>query len=244
MAPDALGDANRKFWDERAGALFQEDWVKVLSKQLRDCLVSSVEFMGIRKSSPGGPSTKLIDYACGNGVVSHALFDNFDVIRGVDISDGMVTAYNDLAASLGIPPTRMRAAQGNLLDPATPLDDPDLYDADAIIMSMALHHTGDPQKIMAKMAERVRSGGVVVAIDWVTSDTDGAHKHSAAHGHHTTSKHSFNSEEMSELFAGAGCDKESFGFRTYHETSHIPEHITNTKGGVDRTFFIAKANKL
>ncbi|KAK8031975.1 hypothetical protein PG990_001709 [Apiospora arundinis] len=208
MAPDALGDANRKFWDERAGALFQEDWVKVLSKQLRDCLVSSVEFMGIRKSSPGGPSTKLIDYACGNGVVSHALFDNFDVIRGVDISDGM----------------------GNLLDPATPLDDPDLYDADAIIMSMALHHTGDPQKIMAKMAERVRSGGVVVAIDWVTSDSDGAHKHSAAHGHHTTSKHSFNSEEMSELFAGAGCDKESFGFRTYHETSHIPEHITNTKG--------------
>lgn len=225
--------------------MFEQDWVLKLSDQLRDCLLSNIDFMGIQKSSSDGSRpVKMLDYACGNGIVSRALKDHFDRIRGVDVSETMVAYYNDMVQEAGIASERMHTVRGNLLDASTPLEDPDLHHLDAVIMSMALHHMADAEAMMGKMVGRLRSGGVVVILDWITDDAERVHHSTGAVGHHTTSKHSFTEDEMCTLFVVAGCALDSVGFHPYKESSHIPESVTNTKEGVDRTFFIAKARKL
>lgn len=167
----------------------------------------------------------------------------------------MVDQYNDLRRQSGISPERMHAVCGNFLDSGhnDAIAGPDFYEADAIIMSMALHHCGDPQAMLSKMVDRLRSNGVLVMLDWADSASGhaaGASSH--AHGHdimgnsdasHTISKSSFSAGDMKQLFSGAGCNPDTVGFRPYKETSHIPESVAKVKGGVDMTFFIAKARK-
>ncbi|KAI1763512.1 S-adenosyl-L-methionine-dependent methyltransferase [Hypoxylon sp. FL1150] len=249
MTTDKFGEVNRKFWNEQANSILDQDWVLQLCQQVRDCLQSSVDWIEIRKSSPGGPPTKMIDYACGNGIVSQALFEYADIIRGIDVSDAMVKAYNDLARQSDIPPARMHAVRGNFLD--TGDDDTtagaDFHEVDAIIMSMALHHAGDEQGMISNMARRLRSKGVLVVIDWMTSASDRGHESSQTSdkpdASHSISKSSFSVDDMRQLFTEAGCEPSSIDFRPYKEASHIPESVAKVKGGVDRTFFIAKARK-
>ncbi|KAI1105365.1 S-adenosyl-L-methionine-dependent methyltransferase [Jackrogersella minutella] len=255
MATDSFGETNRKFWDETAKTLFTQDWVLTLSQQLRDCLQSNIDWIEIRKSTNNETPVKLIDYACGNGIVSQTLSNFADVIRGVDISDAMVDEYNDLRRQSGIAPERMHAVRGNFLDSDDndAIAGPDFHEADAIIMSMALHHSGDPQAMLSKMVDRLRSNGVLVMIDWADIGSDHAGASSHAHGHHhvedksdashTIYKTNFSASDMKKLFTDAGCDPKTIDYRLYKETSHIPESVTKVKGGVDRTFFIAKARK-
>ncbi|XXG98224.1 hypothetical protein Hte_004546 [Hypoxylon texense] len=255
MATDSFGEINRKFWDEQAKSLFTQEWALTLSEQLRDCLQSNVDWIEIRKSSNNETPVKMIDYACGSGIVSQTLFDFADIIRGVDISDAMVDQYNDLARQSGTAPERMHAVRGNFLEPSDSdaIAGPDFHEADAIIMSMALHHSGDPQAMVSKMVDRLRSGGVLVILDWMDFTPEHGSESSHAHDHrhqdrsdasHTISKASFSAGDMKQLFSDAGCDPNTVDFRPYKETSHIPESITKVKGGVDRIFFIAKARKL
>ncbi|KAI1395217.1 S-adenosyl-L-methionine-dependent methyltransferase [Hypoxylon fuscum] len=250
----SVGETNRKFWDEKGKILFAQEWALTLSEQVRDCLRSNVDWIAIRKSADNKTPVKMIDYACGNGIVSQDLFDFADVIRGVDTSDAMVELYNDQARQSDIAPERMHAVRGNFLDSSNndAIAGPDFHEADAIIMSMALHHSGDPQAMLSKIVDRLRTNGVLVLIDWMDSALDHAGASSHAHGHriedksdanHTISKTSFSAGDIKQLFLGAGCDPDTVDFRPYKEASHIPESVTKVKGGVNRMFFIAKAKK-
>ncbi|KAI0379583.1 S-adenosyl-L-methionine-dependent methyltransferase [Hypomontagnella monticulosa] len=244
MATDSFGETNRKFWDQTAKSLFSQEWVVALSEQLRDCLQSNIDWIEIRKPSGNETPVKMIDYACGNGLVSNTLYDYADIIRGIDISDAMVDEYNNMRRQSGIAPERMHAVRGNFLDTGNNdiITGPDFHGVDAIIMSMALHHVGNPEAMLSKMVDRLRSNGVLVIIDWM----DFAHGHQGGDkpdASHTINKASFSADDMKQLFSGAGCDSDSIDYRPYKETSHIPESAAKVKGGVNMTFFIAKARK-
>ena len=245
---------------EQAATVFQHPWALELSGQLRDCLQSNASWIGMR--SPGADKTgaaaapvKMIDYACGFGLVSRTLYDHADIIRGVDVSDTMVASYNDISRSSGIPPGGMRAVRGNLLDAEAeaPLAGADFHDADAAFVSMALHHVSDPQLLLARLAQRLAPGGVLVVMDWLVGDADTArafrphhhhhHEQDTADAHHTISRGGFSADEMRGLFDGAGCDPDTFDLRPNKEASHIPEEISKVEGGVHMTFFIAKARR-
>ena len=243
---------------EQAATVFQHPWALELSGQLRDCLQANVSWIGMRR--PGADETgaaaapvKMIDYACGFGLVSRTLYDHADIIRGVDVSDTMVASYNDISRSSGIPPGGMRAVRGNLLDAEAeaPLAGTDFHDADAAFVSMALHHVSDPQLLLARLVQRLAPGGLLVIMDWLVGDADAArafhphnhHKPDATDAHHTISRGGFSADEMRGLFAGAGCDLDTFDLRPNKEASHIPEEISKVEGGVHMTFFIAKARR-
>lgn len=154
---------------------------------MADLLQSNIDWIEIRRSPPPPPSSsapspspapvKLLDYACGFGVVSTTLFAHADVIRGIDVSDRMVDAYNRLAGQLGVSPERMSAVQGNVLDDehdsgsSAAMDGPDFSDVDAVFMTMALHHIQDPIALLSRLVQRLRPGGVLVVVDWLAADT-------------------------------------------------------------------------
>ncbi|KAI0456049.1 S-adenosyl-L-methionine-dependent methyltransferase [Xylaria acuta] len=252
MAPDAFGEINRKFWDEHANAIFKQGWVKDLCVQVSKMLRSNVDWLDIRKPSDGEPPTKMIDYACGDGVASFALFDEAQVIRGVDISDSMVDAYNEAARRTGVAPSRMSAARGNVLDPdvdGNVIGGADFHEADVIVMCLALHHIENPEELLSKLVQRLRSNGVVVIIDWMTDPSDISHVNVAGaaneptDAHHTISKGSFSAHDMHQLLAAAGCSPGGIDVRPNIETSHIPESVSKVKGGRNRTLFMAKGRK-
>lgn len=234
-----------------------------MSKKIGDALSNSVQWTGVRSRSEGSSPVKLLDYACGNGMVSSALLGQFDIIRGIDISETSVASYNEMAQQSGIPVEQMHAVQGSIPPPLenTLLATEEFFDFDLIAISMALHHIEDQAGVVSGLYERLRSGGVLVVID-LAPDTHSHHHHNQkgecgdhddyhtqhkARVQHTISKHDgYKLEDMRDLLSKAGFAQGSFDYQLYPNTSphapNIPEHGT-CKNFSMKPFFIAKGVK-
>lgn len=180
------------------------------------------------------------------------------VLRGMDISGGMVEQYNKTARGLGLWPDRMYAVRGDLLADGESRHAEDLAGFDVAVMSMALHHVADPADMVRKLAARLAPGGSLVIVDWLLLDDRHRHSHSNGHGHghghrhghghghshgsmpspngqhpaaHTVTRHGFTEEEMRSMFAGAGLV--DYAFRLHPERSKVPF-------GEDQQLFFAR----
>ncbi|KAL7905242.1 S-adenosyl-L-methionine-dependent methyltransferase [Trichoderma velutinum] len=260
-----LAAANREFWNTHGSKIFGSQWMLNFAKKIAGALSDNVEWMGIRRRSESGPPVKLLDYACGYGMVSSALLGQFDIIKGIDISDASVAAYNEMAQQSGVPPGLMVAVQGSIPSTSTNplLATEEFFDFDVIAISMALHHMDDRAGVISGLYERLRSGGVLVVVDLAPEAHTHGHSHAPSHGHtgcaagghshgtvspqHTISKHGgFAPEDMKALLAVAGFTPESFDYKLYPDTtphvSNIPQHGT-CQTSKFKPFFIAKGVK-
>lgn len=228
-----------------------------MTKKIANALSDSVPWMGIRRRSEGSPPMKLLDYACGNGMVSNALLGQFEIIRGIDISDSSVESYNEIARQAGVPAEQMLAVQGSIPSMSTNpvLDTEEFFNFDLAVMSMALHHIDDRVNVLAGLCERLRSGGVLVVVDLApethtgnrVQDHGNEHPPHHAQVQHTISKHGgFGSEEMKALLTEAGFAPESFDYQLYPGTTSNATDTAeqDTCQKVDlKPFFIAKSVK-
>lgn len=233
-----------------------------MSKKIGDALSNSVQWMGVRSRSEGGSPLKLLDYACGPGMVSSTLLDQFDIIRGIDISESSVASYNEMAQQAGISVEQMHAVQGCIPPSSenTLLATEEFFNFDLIVISMALHHIEDQASVLSGLHERLRSGGVLVVIDLAPDahshdhtqggkcgNHDNYHTQHKARVQHTISNHhGYGVEDMKDLLSKAGFVSVSFDYRLYPNTSpqtfNIPEYGT-TKDFSMKPFFIAKSAK-
>lgn len=115
--------------------------------------------------------TKMLDYACGDGLPSRTLKPHFQSCIGVDVSAGMLAKYNATAARLGLGPEEMMGVRGDLFaEPVEPTDPPlpeeRLQNFDLVAICMALHHMEDIQLAVSKLASRLKPGGILLVIDW------------------------------------------------------------------------------
>ncbi|KAK4862876.1 hypothetical protein LT330_003009 [Penicillium expansum] len=236
---DTLADKNQAYWNHASGHVFKDQWVHDLQKQIFNFLTGNVDWIGIQPpSSDNTRQTKLMDYACGNGIVSRSLHHLFSKCIGVDLSDGMLDKYRATAAELGLDKSRMSAIQGDLLSPivtptSPPLSKEELGGFDLVAICMALHHVEDIALATKLLAERLRPGGVLLIIDWATRDlsneteqqasvqtTSFSEDHDNHHMHevvdpkhpaaHTISHHSFSQDQIFSLFEQAGCGESQF----------------------------------
>lgn len=260
-----LATTNREFWNTHGNKIFGSQWVLNFTKKIGDALSDNVEWMGIRRRSESGPPVKLLDYACGYGMVSSVLSGQFDVIKGIDISDASVAAYNEMAQQSGFPPSQMFAVQGSipLTSTDTLLATEDFFDFDLIAISMALHHIEDRAGVISGLYDRLRGGGVLVVVDLAPETHSHNHSHDSPHGHgscdasahshgtvssqHTIAKHGgFELEDMKALLTKGGFIPESFDYKLYPDTtpyaSNIPQH-DNCQASKLKPFFIAKGMK-
>lgn len=166
----------------------------------------------------------------------------------------MVAAYNTLSESEDLS-SKMTATQGDLLSSSSLLQDPKFFNFDIIVMSMALHHVSDTQLMINKLHERLREGGILVIVDWLTMGLGGSgHGHGHKHAHnegaggnedseqiipaaHIVAHWGFSAEEMTKLFEGAGMVDVSF--MEGIEKSKVPVEMN-----YEQQMFIAKARKV
>ncbi|KAJ6442230.1 2-heptaprenyl-1,4-naphthoquinone methyltransferase [Purpureocillium lavendulum] len=201
-----------------------EKTVGRLEKEVRGL----VDFIG---APEGG---RLLDYACGTGLLSRlraddgtqkALGDHMSQCVGIDVSQSMVELYNAKARSQGFTPEQRAAHVGNLLDPADPSPAPFSDEAafagfDVAGVGAGFHHFDDPHLAAARLAERLRrpdgnagerSGGVLFILDFLAHDADPDHGDTKGVRHH-----GFSEAQMRDVFARAGVGK-GFAFRVMDE---------------------------
>ncbi|KAM0713944.1 hypothetical protein Q7P37_010907 [Cladosporium fusiforme] len=224
------------------GPMYTKPWVQKLIQQIQQVLHAQAEagWLDIDQIMP----QRVLDYACGNGTVSRALLKSLPnaTFRGLDIATSQVKRFNDEAARLspaGKPSTRMLAIQGDLNDPQAQLAQPEWFDFDAAIVSMALHHVQDPVELLKRLRQRVRCGGSVIVIDWLQqSDHDAStDKHEARMTRLSEGPSiwpGFSMDDIKNHFSAAGCT--DIDVVVYSEPIEAPTEMQ----GYSR-MFIAKA---
>lgn len=187
----------------------------------------------------------MLDYACGDGVISKALKTHFGSVIGVDVSNSMLKKYEATVSDLGLSSQEMMGVRGDLIGDTVQQTEPalteeELNNFDLIAVSMALHHFEDPEKSIQRLVSRLKTGGTLLIIDWTPLDgstraqkeylearqmrsDDEEHPEAAAMdraSQHTISKpDGFTETEMKDLFERGGCTE--FRWKLAEELSSI-----------------------
>jgi predicted TPR repeat methyltransferase len=168
-------------FDERA-ATWDDDPAKV--ERARDFASA------IRAALLLGPSTRMMEYGAGTGLVTQALRDAVGPVTMVDTSSGMRAVMEDKIASGTITDARVWD-----LDLTTePIPDEQF---ELIVTAMTLHHIADLEPVLAKLAALLVDGGHLCIAD--LEHEDGSFHGDGFHGHH-----GFDRSELTSLLTRAG----------------------------------------
>ncbi|VUC34041.1 unnamed protein product [Clonostachys rosea] len=243
---NAIGQRNEEHFDKVASNIFSEPWIRELTNQVANELQEQVAWIKGASSSlnTADKETRMLDYACGDGMVSRALANYISRARGIDISSGMVNQYNTRARSEGYSEDKMHAVHGDLITADTTasndiLSTPEYDDFDLTVMSLALHHVENPAQMVSKLADRLSDGGVLLIIDWVSPSESGCQPllpPPDSEVQHTVSRMGFEEKEVRGYFEQAGLD--SIGWRWFSEKSKLPQEL-----GGQAQLFMARAER-
>jgi len=175
----------------------------------------------------------------------------------------MVDGYNNHAKESGYSPEQMIAVKGDFLgDDSFDNWSDDLRNFDVAVISMALHHVDNPGKMLKRLLERLKPGGVLMVIDRAArkeGGQEGAHNHGHHHHHHhqhevdlnahPTGKtihpehQAFAPEFLQKIFDSAGCSSATFRYVEHSEDFVVPESVSGVQGGLKGKLFLASAKK-
>ncbi|KAK8174654.1 S-adenosyl-L-methionine-dependent methyltransferase [Phyllosticta citribraziliensis] len=226
-------EANRAYFDKQASEYDAQPWQKVMSAMITRNIHDRCDWLGLKENA--GKEVRLLDYACGTGLVSHSLWPRITQSRGIDLSSNMVQVFNSRAESAGLTPEQMNAVQGNLLgeEPEPHLSDPALFNFDVAAVGLGFHHFDDALKATKQLAGRLKPGGVFFIIDFVNDrEQEFPHEWKGI-----ITINGFNESGMRTLFEEAGLV--DFGFSVFDEQAEM------YGGGEKRvkTVFMAKGVK-
>ncbi|KAI1156257.1 S-adenosyl-L-methionine-dependent methyltransferase [Nemania diffusa] len=229
MAGNAA-DINRSVFNEEA-ASYDEKHRKLNDRLTRE-LQARLDFIGVDWASDDEDSdredgedddkkarreVRLLDYACGTGMMSRALAPYTTQCFGIDLSETMVAVYNKRAENQGLSADEMHAILGDLTSETVSeaLSSPELFNFDIAVVGGGFHHFADPALAAKRLVERLKPGGVLLIWDFLPHGPPRRHGHGHGHagedskqsGHdvyHSVMHHGFSEARMREIFAGAG----------------------------------------
>ncbi|KAF2970533.1 hypothetical protein GQX73_g3078 [Xylaria multiplex] len=229
------GYEHEGFKDSEQAASY-DDKHRKLNERLTRELQARLDFIGVDWASDDEDSdeegeqgdrkkprreVRLLDYACGTGMMSRALAPYVTQCVGMDISEQMVAAYNTRAENQGLSPDEMHAVLGDLALETVDnsLSSPELFNFDIAVVGGGFHHFGDPELAAKRLVERLKPGGVLLIWDFLPHGARHGHGHGhGGHSHaekgsghdvfHSVMHHGFSEARMREIFtaAGAGTD--------------------------------------
>jgi len=109
-------------------------------------------------------SCRVLDVACGPGIVVEALARAAGEVIGCDITPEMLEKTRKRCASAGL--TNVRCVPGRA--EALPFDDASF---DVVVSRSAVHHFMDPGAALHEMARVVKRGGRVIAVDVMSAES-------------------------------------------------------------------------
>ena len=108
--------------------------------------------------------SRVLDVACGPGIVVEALARAAGEVVGCDITPEMIAKARGRCASAGL--TNMNCMHGRA--EALPFDDASF---DAVVSRSALHHFVDPTTALREMARVVLRGGRIITVDVMSAES-------------------------------------------------------------------------
>lgn len=224
-------------YSDLASTYNSKPWQVKISQQVADALQQRRDWLGAdwvdKQHESGNQNVKLLDYACGTGAVTRALGSYVNTIRGIDISENMVSHFNEAARSSGLSAEQANAVVGDLLGATVSpqLQTSEYYDFDVAAIGLGFHHFEDPPQAVRRLAERLKPGtGVLIIVDFLPFD------HMA--DMQSTIKHNgFTANGIKRLLEAAGL--EDFGFEVVPE----PVVMELKDGPKKRTLFVAKGRR-
>ncbi|KAL2136812.1 hypothetical protein VTI74DRAFT_1026 [Chaetomium olivicolor] len=241
---------NQEYFNKEA-AVYDAKNEKMLNKLIEE-FRAKLDFIGVdwvdddesdaegaKKTEHAKKSVKLLDYACGTGVVSRALAPYTTQCVGIDLSENMVAAYNARAENQGLTPSEMHAHQGNICVPEDPnpqaFTSPEFSNFDVAVVGLGFHHFDDPALAARRLAERLKTGGVLVILDFLPHDKPDA-SHPATS---TITHHGFSEEHIRKIYEDAGVGKD-FALEELATVFHFSKE-NDTE--VRRKIFMARGTK-
>ena len=127
----------------------------------------------IRDAARLTPDSRVLDVACGPGIVVEALARAAGEVVGCDITPAMLDKARERCAKAGV--TNVRFTPGRA--EALPFVDASF---DVVVSRSAVHHFPDPPAAFREMGRVVKSGGRVITVDVQSSESaDEAALHNA-----------------------------------------------------------------
>src|SRR5690606_31844415 len=118
----------------------------------------------IREAAHLAPAARILDVACGPGIVVEALAPGAAEVVGCDITPEMLEKARSRAEAAGLSNVRFVPAWAERL----PFPDGAF---DAVVSRSAVHHFPDPSAAIREMARVVRSGGRVITVDVMAAES-------------------------------------------------------------------------
>ncbi len=118
----------------------------------------------IREAAQTTANARILDVACGPGIVVEALAPGAAEVVGCDITERMLDKARQRAQAAGLAHVRFMPARAEALPFACAT-------FDAVVSRSAVHHFPDPSAALREMARVVRSGGRVVTVDVMAAET-------------------------------------------------------------------------
>jgi ubiquinone/menaquinone biosynthesis C-methylase UbiE len=116
---------------------------------------------------------KLLDVACGPGVVTAALAPEASSVVAFDATEAMLEKAKARCAKAGLSNIEFRSGDAENL----PFRDAEF---DGVVTRLAIHHFANPQRALQQMFRVLRPGGAAVIVDAVSSeDRDESKLHNA-----------------------------------------------------------------
>ncbi|KFG83062.1 putative 2-heptaprenyl-1,4-naphthoquinone methyltransferase [Metarhizium anisopliae] len=223
---DATTGINQAYFNKLAPD-YDEKFQKTVGK-LHEELQQRSDFLGVK---PGG---RLLDYACGTGLVSRALGADLSQCVGIDIAESMVERYNANAKANGLALDKRAAYLGNLFSPDDPspaaFASPNFFNFDLAGVGLGFHHIDDCVLAAKRLSERLKPGGSLFIVDFVSH---------APLDHGATSlgirHHGFSEDQIRAIFDEAGVGN-NFKFETMDEDISF-DHAHGGNHMVRRVFF-------
>ncbi|KAF1835784.1 S-adenosyl-L-methionine-dependent methyltransferase [Decorospora gaudefroyi] len=208
-------EANRRYFDSISDTYDTKPWWTTVNNQVATALRSDLSWYGIPFADPSSPNStqqvRLLDYACGTGLMTRVFGPYVTQTKGIDVSPNMVSTYNTRARDAGIGADVVHAVVGDLLEKGNPapeeLEGEDWYGFDVATVGFGFHHFEDVVFAARQLKGRLRPGGVLVINDFLEggdlrAGEDGEpvegsegnhavhhHGHGHGHGHHAHGHH-------------------------------------------------------
>ena len=108
--------------------------------------------------------SRVLDVACGPGIVVEALARSAGEVVGCDITPAMIEKTRERCASAGLANVSCMSGHAETL----PFDEASF---DVVVSRSAVHHFADPAAALREMARVVKRGGRVVTVDAMSDES-------------------------------------------------------------------------
>ncbi|KAF2830108.1 S-adenosyl-L-methionine-dependent methyltransferase [Ophiobolus disseminans] len=232
---------NRKYFDAIADSYDNKPWFAKVNAQVSEALRSKLEWVGIPFANTGASGdaveVRLLDYACGTGLMTRTFGPYVTVTRGIDVSQGMVSTFNKRMEDAGLSSETVYAVNGDLFDKSNPsppeFSGQEWQNFDLATVGFGFHHFEDVVHAASQLKERLRPGGVLVINDFLEGGDMQADENGkpieGSKGNHAIHKHNHNHGHAHHGDDGKHAHSHS------HDHSHHHHHDKEAKHDTDET---------